>query len=65
MSGARGFPAAGSDTDTWTISAGLLAERKQLADNAAACKRKTREVFTWMRIPGEEMNNCSHNKNED
>lgn len=61
MSGARWFPAAGSHSDTWTIStAGLLAERKQLADNAAACKRKTREAFTQIRIGGEEMNDSNN-----
>lgn len=68
MSGAHWFPAAGSDPDTWGISAGLLAQRKQLPDNAAACKRKTRKVFTWMRTAVEEIgqikiitsNNCTH-----
>lgn len=57
MSGARWFPAAGIDTDTWTLSAG------HTGNNAAASKRKTREVFTWMRVRGEEMNGSRNNNN--
>lgn len=67
MSAARCFPCRRySDTDTWTVSAGLLAERKQTGRQCGCSRERERKnsrgFHVDAKIPSEEMN-ASNNSN--